>query len=143
METVCDVLGPVPCTVTVPDSGGAAAWPPPPGSPPPQLCAMARKHPSAAPSAIRRVRDLLSNGCDSRLRDAIGAISSRQAAKAAAGQPTGGGFLCVSRKANAEDEAVMVTIAVSSLPSAPTVQVTPASEVDALQVKLTVAGERL
>jgi len=64
-------------------------------------------------------------------------ISSRQAAaKAATGHPVNGRFFCGAGKVDAEDEAVIMTVAVLLLLRAPTEQVTPASELDALQVKL-------
>ena len=68
----------------------------------------------------------------------IRAISSRQAAaKAATGHPVNGRFFCGAGTVDAEDEAVMVTVAVSLLVLyVPTEQVTPASELEAVQVKL-------
>jgi hypothetical protein len=75
----------------------------------------------------------------------IRAISSRQAAaKATTGHPMNGRFSCGAGKVDAEDEAVMVTIAVSLLVLyIPTEQVTPRSALDTAQVKLGVAEKLL
>lgn len=75
----------------------------------------------------------------------IRTISSRQAtAKAATGHPMNGRLSCGAGKVDAEDEAIMVTIAVSLLVLyVPTEQVTPSSALDTVQVKLGVAEKLL
>ena len=64
------------------------------------------------------------------------------AAKAGAGHPLNGRFFCGAGKFDAEDEAVIVTVAVLLLLRAPTEQVTPASVLPTLQEKVTLLAER-
>jgi hypothetical protein len=96
---------------------------------------------SNAPKATSRPHALHSKDGESRRRRTIRTISSKQAAHVA-GPALNGRFFCGAGKFDADDEAVMVTVAVLLLLSAPTEQVTPASVVEALQEKLTLLAER-
>ena len=116
----------------------------PPLLPPPQLRPATTNPKSIAPNATCRTHGLHSKDCESRRRSMIRTISSRQAAaKAGAGHPLNGRFFCGAGKFDAEDEAVIVTVAVLLLLKAPTEQVTPASVLPTLQDKVTLLPERL
>ena len=130
-----------PCTVTIPVSGGGGGGPPP--LPPPQLSIAVSKHASRATSATCRAQGLHSKDCEARRRSMIRTISRQAVAKAATGHPVNGRFFCGVGKVDAEDEAVTVTVAVLLLLRAPTEQVTPASELDGVQVKVTLAEKSL
>lgn len=141
------MLGPVPCTVTVPDSGDGATGPLPPPPPPPQLSAIDSKQARAAASAVRherwscgRVRGCLRTNC---LLSSTAIVSNRQASAQRTHQSGKGRFGCGLGKVEAVDAAVIVTVAVLLFPSVPTEQVTPASVLDAVQVKLTLLAEKL
>ena len=116
----------------------------PPLLPPPQLRPATSNATSMAPNATCRTYGLHSKDCESRQRSMIRTISSRQAAaKAGTGHPLNGRSFCGAGKFDAEDEAVIVTVAVLLLLRAPTEQVTPGSVLEALQEKLTLLPERL
>ena len=133
------MLGPVPCTVTVPDSEVVVVLPPLLPQPRP-----ATSNPtSIAANATCRRRSLHSKDSELRRLGMMRAISSRQVAtKAGPGHPSSGRNFCGSGKFDAKDEAVIVTIAVLLLLSAPTGQVTPTSVLEVLQEKLTLLPER-
>ena len=116
----------------------------PPLLPPPQLRPATSNATSIAPNATCRTHGLHSKDCESRRRSMIRSISSRQAAaKAGAGHPLNGRFFCGAGKFDAEDEAVIVTVAVLLLLRAPTEQVTPASVLPTLQDKVTLPEKLL
>jgi hypothetical protein len=96
-----------------------------------------------APSAIRRRRFPHGSDVETRRRRTIMAISSRlAAAQTCAGPALNGRFFSSTGKFEAEDEAVIVTVAVLLLLSTPTEQVTPASELETLQEKLALLPEK-
>ena len=137
------MLGPVPCTVTVPDSEGGGLTPPPPPLPPPQLRPATSATVSAAPNAICRTRSLRSRVCERRPFRTIKNTSSNHAPTKAGVAPAFSGCVFFSAgKLDAEEEAVIVTVAVLLLSSAPTEQVTPASVLETLQEKVTLLPER-
>jgi len=128
----------VPCTVTVPDSGGGGLTP---LLPPPQLRAATSDARSIAPKATCRACALHRTDRESRRRRTIRTRSSKQAAHAA-GPAVNGWSFCGTGEFDAEDDAVIVTVAVLLLLSAPSEHVTPNSELETLQEKLTLLAER-
>ena len=115
----------------------------PPPLPPPQPRPAASNPTSIATNATWRRRGRHSKDCESCRLRVIKIMSSRQdAARAGTGHPLKGRFFCGPGKFDAKAEAVIVTVAVLLLLSAPTEQVTPTSVLETLQAKFTLLLER-
>jgi hypothetical protein len=97
---------------------------------------------SAAPNAICPSRCLHIKVCEGRRRRTIRTTSSHPApANAGTSHALNGSCFRSASKFDAEEEAVIVTVEVLFVSSAPSAQVTPASELETLQEKVTLLPE--
>jgi hypothetical protein len=109
---------------------------------PPQMRPAANRAAKTAPTAT--CRKFHKGACTPSWRSLYRAISSRQSmATPATHHPPKRGFRGSAGKFDAEDEAVIVTVAVLLLLRAPTEQVTPASVLATLQDKVTLPEKLL